>query len=184
MILFVGGIVYIEQDINMQTFVPYTTFTESAAALDSKRLNKQLLEGRQIYNILRLKLTTGAWVNHPAVKMWRNYNTALFHYLTAIKNECDFRGIKTDTNWQAILRMRDSDYGTGVNLVMPPWWGDERVHLSHRQNLYNKNPEYYDFFINDSRLPKSSCCDKCNYFWPTHILMYNGELLEPFQYIK
>lgn len=149
----------------MQTFVPYATFTESAATLDSKRLNKQLLEGRQIYNILASQRTSGAWVNHPAVKMWRGYNTALFHYLALIKKECDFRGIKTMNNWNAILDISNTD-NADKNLIMPKWWGDERVHLSHRQNLYKKDPEYYAFLSDDNRLSAVSCCDKCSYFWP------------------
>lgn len=159
----------------MQTFVPYADFAESAATLDNKRLNKQLLEGRQIYGILRSQRTTGAWVNHPAVKMWRSHHTALYTYLIAIKNECVQRGIQTEKNWNAIEEIRKWDYGTGVNLVMPPWLGDERVHESHRNNLYVKDPEYYAEFSNDSRV---TCCDRCNYFWPTHTLYYNAELME------
>lgn len=165
----------------MQTFVPFADFDESASVLDNKRLNKQLLEGRQIYDILSSQRTTGGWVNHPAVKMWRGYNTALYTYLIAIKNECVRRNIQVEKNWNAIENMRKWDYGTGVNLVMPPWWDDERVHQSHRNNLYVKDPMYYAEFGNDDRI---TCCDACNYFWPTHVLMYNGELLEPFQYVK
>ena len=165
----------------MQTFVPYSDFTESAIVLDNKRLNKQLLEGRQIYDILSSQRTTGGWINHPAVKMWRGYNTALYTYLVAIKDECIRRGIQTEKNWNAIKHMRKWDYGTGVNLVMPPWWNDERVHESHRNNLYVKDP---DFYVEFSTAKRRTCCDRCNYFWPTHVLMYNGELLEPFQYVK
>lgn len=165
----------------MQTFVPYADFAESAAVLDNKRLNKQLLEGRQIYNILAQDKRHGAWVNHPAVKMWRGFNVALYNYLRAIKDECDYRGIKTDKNWEAIEHIYKFDYGHGVNLIMPPWWGDNRIHESHRNNLYVKDAMYYAEFSNAKR---TTCCDKCNYFWPTHVLMYNGELLEPFEYVK
>lgn len=156
----------------MQTFVPFADFNESASVLDNKRLNKQLLEGRQIYGILASQRTSGAWVNHPAVKMWRSHHTALYTYLIAIKDECIYRGIQTEKNWAAIEDIRKWDYGTGVNLVMPPWWGDERVHQSHRNNLYIKDPEYYAQFAQDNRV---ACCEKCNYFWPTHTLFYNAE---------
>lgn len=156
----------------MQTFVPYADFTESASVLDNKRLNKQLLEGRQIYSILSSKRTTGGWVNHPAVKMWRNFDNALFSYLYAIKEECVVREISTDKNWNAIEEMHNWNWDRGPNPIMPPWWGDERVHQSHRNNLYRKDPEYYAEFINDSFV---SCCEKCNYFWPTHTLYYNAE---------
>lgn len=156
----------------MQTFVPYVDFAESAAVLDNKRLNKQLLEGRQIYQIIATNKDRGAWVNHPAVKMWRNCDVALFEYLVAIKNECVSRGIQTDKNWSAILSMHQNNWYRGDNLVMPAWWGDERVHESHRNNLYVKDPVYYVQFSNDNRV---SCCDKCSYFWPTHKLFYQAE---------
>jgi hypothetical protein len=158
----------------MQTFVPYKSFIKSAVVLDNKRLNKQLLEGRQIYSILANNRTKGGWINHPAVKMWRNYDNALFEYLVAIKYECDDRGISTEKNWEAIQEMYDWNWDRGDSVVMPQWWGDERVHQSHRNNLYRKDPEYYVEFINDKRV---TCCDRCNYFWPTHTLMYNLELV-------
>jgi len=159
----------------MQTFVPYTDMYESAAVLDNKRLNKQLLEGRQIYSILSSGRTKGGWVRHPAVLMWKGYDNALFEYLIAIKYECDERSISTEKNWDAIQEMYDWNWDRGDNIVMPPWWGDERIHESHRNNLYVKDPEYYAEFGNDSRV---TCCDKCNYFWPTHTLMYNSDLFE------
>ena len=149
----------------MQTFVPFADFQESALILDNKRLNKQLLEGRQIYKILLEGKIKGAWVNHPAVKMWRNYDMGLYSYLVSIKDECDFRGISTEKNWNAITEMHESNWNRGDNTVMPQWWGDERVHQSHRNNLYRKDPDHYAEFFQDGFV---SCCEKCNYFWPTH----------------
>jgi len=158
----------------MQTFVPYPDVDLSAMALDSKRLNKQLLEGRQVYKILATNQRSGAWVNHPAVKMWRNYDTGLYHYLTAIRDECDRRGISWQKNWDAIQTMHDNNWHRGDKAVMPAWWNDDRVHASHRHNLYVKDSEYYSVFDNE---PNSPCCEKCNYFWPTHTLYYNNEFL-------
>lgn len=168
----------------MQTFLPYPDFDKSAEVLDSKRLVKQLLEGRQLYQIISENRTKGGWVNHPATKMWRNYDNALFDYLLSIKIECDTRGFKTATNWQVIVSMHDANWNRGSNIVLPPWWNDDRLHLSHRQSLYRKDPEYYALFIDDARLPKVTCCDVCNNFWPTHTLAYNDELIKPFEYIK
>jgi hypothetical protein len=149
----------------LQTFVPYANAAQSAAMLDNKRLNKQLLEGRQIYKILSSGKQKGGWVNHPAVKMWRGYDVALFNYLCQIVKECIFRGIKTENNWNAIKIMHRENWFRGDNEVMPFWWGDERVHQSHRNNLYAKDPLHYAIFSNDERV---NCCDRCNYFWPTH----------------
>ena len=157
----------------MQTFVPYADLHESAVALDNKRLNKQLLEGRQIYNILVENRNKGGWVNHPAVKMWRNYDNALYAYLENVMLECRFRGISTEKNWSAITKMHDGNWDRGSNIVMPPWWGDERVHQSHRHNLYKKDPGWYHMFVNESPV---SCCERCSYAWPTHYLTYNLEM--------
>jgi hypothetical protein len=165
----------------MQTFVPYADLNKSAAVLDSKRLNKQLLEGRQIYQILVQRRTKGGWVNHPAVLMWKNYDNALYAYLQAIKTECNRRNISTEKNWEAINQMYHWNWDRGNDVVMPPWWNDERVHESHRNNLYAKDPDFYVQFANANRV---TCCDRCNYFWPTHTSFYNGELVEPFQYVK
>jgi hypothetical protein len=149
----------------MQTFVPFDNLEDSAAVLDNKRLNKQLLEGRQIYKILASRQETGAWVNHPAVKMWRGYDNALFEYLRIIKDECLYRNIQTEKNWKALTEMYEWNWNRGENIIMPPWWGDEKVHQSHRNNLYRKDPEHYAEFVNDKFI---SCCDRCNYWWPTH----------------
>lgn len=162
----------------MQTFVPYANVEDSAECLDNKRLNKQLLEGRQVYGILSAGKTRGAWVNHPAVRMWKNYDMGLFYYLEVIKDECDARGIKTDKNWSAILNIHEKNWNRGGNVVMPPWWNDERVHLSHQINLYRKDPIHYHYFKNTVDMHNHiSCCKDCNYFWPTHTLFYNSELV-------
>jgi hypothetical protein len=156
----------------MQTFVPYPDFAESAAVLDNKRLNKQLLEGRQIYQILVSGRRTGGWVNHPAVKMWRNYDMSFFNYLESVKDECVHRGIQTEKNWNAILDLHEKNWNRGSKIVMPPWWNDERVHESHRNNLYVKDSGHYAIFSSAKRV---ACCDKCNYFWPTHTSVYGAE---------
>ena len=150
----------------MQTFVPFSDFKKSASVLDNKRLNKQLLEGRQIYAILSSGKRKGAWVNHPAVLMWRNRENALHSYLEEIKVECDSRGISTTKNWDVITQMHDANWDRGGKILMPEWWGDVRVHQSHRNNLYIKDSEYYAQFSSDDRV---ACCDRCNYWWPTHV---------------
>ena len=42
--------------------------------------------------------------------------------------------------------------------VLPPWWGDERVHASHRATLLRKDPDWYGVRLSgDPELPM---------FWP------------------
>jgi hypothetical protein len=168
----------------MQTFVAFDNFEQSAYTLDSKRLNKQLLEGRQIYSILASGKTSGPWTNHPAVKMWRGFDMGLFSYLKSIKDECDLRGIKTENNWTAILEIHKSNWFRGTNIVMPNWWGDKRVHLSHQFNLYKKDPEYYQEFKNTFDNGISTCCDRCQYFWPVSKHAKEYSQMENFSYIN
>jgi hypothetical protein len=153
----------------MQTFVPYESFRESASALDSKRLNKQILEGYQILKVLGNPDPKAAWRNHPAVKMWRQHEHGLFSYLQAMIKEAKLRGIKTDKNEANILWVRDQNlkqWGGG----MPSWYNDKdkllRITNSHKANLYRKDPEYYAAFCHYEAKP---CCDRCQYYWPTHL---------------
>ena len=91
----------------MQVFVPFQDTREIAKCLDNKRLNKQLLEGRQLLNINASGRTKGAWVNHPAAKMVRGYEGWFYDYLKAMKRECNKRGIETVNNWNAINDIRE-----------------------------------------------------------------------------
>ena len=50
----------------MQTFLPYSSFTQSAQALDYRRLGKQRVEAKQL--ILALTQPKYGWKNHPAAK--------------------------------------------------------------------------------------------------------------------
>jgi len=68
----------------MQTFLPYVDFYKSLSCLDNKRLGKQRVEARQIYNIITGNTShwknPKAWANHPAVLMWKGYSHALALY--------------------------------------------------------------------------------------------------------
>ena len=99
--------------------------------------------------------------------MWRGHDLALWAYLLTVRIECDSRGIQTEKNWTAINTMHGGNSRAKINTLSPPWLGDERVHLSHRQNLYAKDKSHYSIFEADSLLPKAHCCPKCNYMWPT-----------------
>ena len=137
----------------MQTFLPYESFSASAAVLDRQRLGKQRVENLQILNAL-LNPEYG-WQNHPAVKMWRGYEPALVEYQRAICDEWTRRGYR-DTCLEKSLALNV----TG-EFVLPPWLGNEQLHLSHRSNLLRKDPGFYG--------PKfeRSLRNDVEYFWPT-----------------
>ena len=100
----------------MQTFLPYSDFDECASVLDSRRLNKQLLEGRQILN--SLAGTSRGWRNHPAVRMWAGSELVLYNYLNAIAKECYNRGIKFKNNLDAIDQTIDRRNQLKLNYLL------------------------------------------------------------------
>lgn len=115
----------------MQTFLPYSDFILSAKCLDYKRLGKQRVEAFQILKSLR---TNSGWINHPATKMWRGYECSLTLYMNEMIREWISRGYN---NSMVIELVSHS------NPPNPTWFGDERLHSSHRSNLLRKDPEYY-----------------------------------------
>ena len=157
----------------MQTFLPYGDFEASAQTLDNKRLNKQILECYQILNILTGTSKSNAWRNHPAVLMWEGAEAELYRYAMTAVVLADMRGIKTDknkSNLESLSRNRKS--------LM---WGDDtprwainpttikRVNATHKANLYRKDPIYYAEFASSVNDPYNKpCCDRCQYYWPTH----------------
>ena len=152
----------------MQTFLSEYSFPASAQALDNKRLNKQLLEGRQILDAL---INHKGWVHHPATRMWAGYELALYEYLWAVREELRGRGIKWQTNWSAIETLvypLDPTY-----TQLPDWWtGPERVNIvtTHRGRLYEKDPNSYpDYYLEYTTYRDYTCCKRCNYYWPTHL---------------
>jgi hypothetical protein len=153
----------------MQTFLPEADFAKTAKHLDRKRLIKQSVENLQVLKSLAGYYNeTGAWVNHPAVKMWEGHEDWLFLYNEAIVKEIIMRGYKNSTRetfdeiYQENFLMLESN---------EPWWlGDERLHYSHKGRLYEKDPDKYYFYTEfaDYRELGYTCCESCSYYWPTH----------------
>lgn len=135
----------------MQTFVPYPDIDLSVRSLDRQRLGKQRVETLQLLNAIN-GLSKG-WVNHPAAVMWRDNINGLIAYGVACCDAWTERGYK-DTCRDKILAHGEADRND-----MPTWWGDWRVHSSHRANLLRKDKDYYSAhgWTDDPTMP---------YFWP------------------
>ena len=119
----------------MQTFLPIPDFKKSVQCLDYRRLGKQRVEAKQIYNIITGQAKSNAWKNHPIVLMWKNNPHSLANY----HNECIWEWIKRGyKNTMPILMTIEED--------LPSWFGNENFHASHRSNLLRKNFEYYSQF--------------------------------------
>jgi hypothetical protein len=125
----------------MQTFLPYADFAESARVLDRQRLGKQRVEVLQILNTLTGE--RAGWANHPCVLMWRGYEAALVDYGLAICSEWVSRGYRDSCAAKIAERRPGSD------AVMPPWFGREDFHLSHRSKLVRKDPAHYRQYFSD-----------------------------------
>lgn len=101
--------------------------------------------------------------------MWRGYPFALAHYGLAICTEWISRGYR-DTCFEKIDEMMwhglfdhasvyDTD-STPHAPMMPPWLGDDALHISHQSNLIRKDPAFYrPIFSND-------VSDDLPYVWP------------------
>lgn len=139
----------------MQTFVPHDSFTESARILDMRRLGKQRVETLQI--IQALIPVTGrknhGWRNHPATKMWQDNISGLAAYGVAVCDEWISRGYK-DTCREKIIAHIQPDPED-----LPVWWGDMRVHDSHKSNLLRKDFVFYSQY-------RWSVPNDAPYYWP------------------
>ncbi|GAB2705442.1 MSMEG_6728 family protein [Microbacterium marinum] len=129
----------------MQTFVPYADFARSAAVLDDKRLGKQRVETLQVMRALTIP--DYGWRHHPAVAMWRGYRPALMVYQDAFVDEWVRRGF-ADTTRASTLATLDEVASDGAayrsgTVDLPPWFGREDVHRSHRSNLLRKDADHY-----------------------------------------
>jgi hypothetical protein len=149
----------------VQTFLPFADFVESALVLDSRRLGKQRVEALQI--IRALTRETYGWKHHPVVKMWAGHEEALAAYALAMCEEWGRRGF-ADTVADTV---RNDVRVAGVDLIrsqpelaraglLPPWLGDDTLHLSHRAALVRKEPTHYRPLFDDV------VDDQIPYVWP------------------
>lgn len=129
----------------MQTFIVHESFGVTASCLDDKRLGKQRVEAFQIVKALRGDYNdTGAWVNHPATKMWEGHIGELCRYGAVICREWRSRGFDDSLEWQFVELCAAYTAGTKST----PWWvNNELLHLTHRSNLMRKASDYYTFDV-------------------------------------
>lgn len=144
----------------MQTFLTTTTsFKATAQTLDNKRLNKQALEAWQIL-MTNLQLDPQGnfrqpkgWYNHPATKMWRGYETALYQYIQQMVTEWKSRGFKStigDKAQATMLRAQELGLVDLTDIKFPKWMEDankySQIAESHRKALLVKDYSWYSQF--------------------------------------
>jgi len=124
----------------MQTFLPLPDFKASIEVLDYRRLGKQRVETYQVLNILLGRTDTKGWVNHPVTRMWRGFEEALKVYQNFTIGEWIRRGYNNNMSFEEVDES---------NIIMPFWFGDDRIHRSHRSNLLRKDYEYYSQYFDE-----------------------------------
>lgn len=141
----------------MQTFLPYPDLQKSVQILDYRRLGKQRVETFQVLNILLGRTPTKGWRNHPVTLMWEGYEQALQMYQNYTIKEWIDRGYKNNMHFEEV----DTS-----SVVMPPWFGLDQLHRSHRSNLLRKDFGYYSqYFDEDPNL---------EYYWPIERKILNA----------
>jgi hypothetical protein len=144
-----------KRDNNMQTFITDYNPNISARTLDSKRLGKQRVEALQIADCLLIK--ESRWKSHPAVKMWKGYESYLIKvYLVSIFLEWEKRGYKNtkcDIWWQKLYKKVKN-----TKIIYPKWITDDFI-KSHRSNLIRKNENHYSHIFQN--IPNN-----LEYIWP------------------
>lgn len=138
----------------MITFLPYSDFVKCVKVLDTKRLMKQRVEAYQIINILTGKTKSKAWVNHPAIKMWKGYVSLLKVYFNTIIDEVERRNYKN-----SLLR-----YSINQKIKYPWWIGYTPFHKSHQGSLLRKNYKHYSKYFHVSKKYL-----EYTYIWPSKI---------------
>jgi len=157
---------------DVQTFLPYPSFQESAEVLDRQRLGKQRVEALTIVRILVDGMM--GWANHPAVRMWRNYEEALVIYGLAICEEWVSRGYR-DMLQDQFLKYYDIVEDHYSPEVLMPWWlGIDAFHRSHRAALLAKEPKWYSKFGWEEE-------PAIDYWWPTDHDPYDWAPLEDWE---
>lgn len=100
---------------------------ETAMALDKKRLNKQIIECRQILDALYGR---AAWANHPCTLQYDGHRDWLYAYMLCIEYFKD--GIYTLAHyWNAMAEE-----------VKPPFHTEE-FFTQMKRRLYTKDPVHY-----------------------------------------
>lgn len=127
----------------MQTFLPYSDFKKSAECLDKKRCWKQVVEAKQLLEVL--KLSRGGHTlssaqkrirNHPACRMWVGYEKALSRYYN------DFLEVSID-KWKIKTEKCQKIIFLDKHYIIPDWNLYEPLHANHRGRLLAKNYDFY-----------------------------------------
>jgi hypothetical protein len=118
----------------MQVFLPFPDIKKSLDCLDKRRLGKQRVEVRMVMGFNTINTSKGIkyshWLYHPVVEMFRYNGNFIIEYYNRTLEEFHKRGCNN-------IKLTPFDFPFTL-ISYPKWWGDDRLHLSHRSNLLRK----------------------------------------------
>lgn len=115
----------------MQVFTPYPEPYKTACCLDPKRLNKQIIECRQILFAIYGK--SKGWKNHPVTKQYTPHEIYLQKYLLCLMAYKEGRIYDAQTH---------SHYA----MLYKPAFLTKAFCDQHKRRLYTKDKEFYKQF--------------------------------------
>jgi len=88
------------------------------------------------------------WTNHPAVKMWRGHEGALYEYVVAMVVEWKQRGYNSTIAYKAAMTLEHALLlGKSLSFEPPSWIADQKqlsqIAATHRQALLVKDYGWY-----------------------------------------
>lgn len=156
----------------MQVFIPDSrSLAHSARCLDKPRA------GNQCWRESKTLLNPDKWPHHPAHSLFPpEYVGALALYNVNLIEHVYEEGWCQDSVfekwyefWVDLVASNDTE--------LPTWWGDERVHSTHRGVLLFKNPEWFSQFgWTEDPLPPDPKTGKFPYVWPCELEEYNAKV--------
>ncbi len=159
----------------MNTFLPYNDFKKVAQCLDRQRLNKQILEGTQIIDVILKKNNLidnpngkQGWWSHPVYKLWTDNRGQIFvyqliDYIDILYKEWIDRGYKNTTwlpkkeNYLKLIRENEHLFG---NKDIELFWSKEFQEIM-RANLIRKDKDYYQKFFGDIKEQEGYIWENC-----------------------
>lgn len=122
----------------MNVFIPSHILAKNTIEiLDHVRLRNQVL--RECMTLLR-----GGWPNHPVAKAWVNNHGALALYTTyGLYYLYRHRLIQHGAFFRLRGELNTIICASHNSVKLPSWWGDKRIHSSHRACLLAKGERDY-----------------------------------------
>lgn len=141
--------------IPLRLYLPYASYPLLVHVLDAQRLGQMPTQIMHIIWDLQRPGPRSEWSGHPAIEMWRGYETSLLRLLDCALREQRLRG------WQVEMRTPRTQedarhWGLRESIVMGPvvhpvWLGCTGLHASHRACLRFFDAEWYQQFDWDER---------------------------------